>query len=298
MNRQFLQKLLYYALLLITVVSLLYLLSAFGLFAAYPHFFGKAHLHRWHTLFRMCFVLVFAVVNHWIFVPRLYIKRRYLFFFSVILLCLVSLLVLPDMLLMPPKLDIPELKRQNLIAGEHALMPNRVLLLELAHMYLLFFISTFVSIAMRTRQYIQQIEQRQAASFTNNNQEISQIELAKIKYIESKKEAIPDHKIETALTVTVNYGLIRIEFAEILFLKSMDNYVQFHLKDKKPILVRMTLKEASEKLPSELFLRIHKSYIVAIAAIESMRNKTILIAKNEIPVGRSYEEAITTIFKK
>ena len=68
------------------------------------------------------------------------------------------------------------------------------------------------------------------------------------------------------------------------------------MKDKKPILVRMTLKEATEKLPTERFLRVHKSYIVAISAIESIRNKTILIAKNEIPIGKTYEEFVSNIF--
>ena len=148
-------------------------------------------------------------------------------------------------------------------------------------MFLLFFISTFTSIAIRTGQYLQQIGQVKTVISTS---------------IEPKKEELAENKTETALTVTVNYSLIRIEFSDILFIKSMDNYLQFHLKDKKPILVRMTLKEATEKLPTERFLRVHKSYIVAISAIESIRNKTILIAKNEIPIGKTYEEFVSNIF--
>jgi LytTr DNA-binding domain len=278
MNAQLHQKWLYYALVAIAVLSTLYLLSAFGLFDIYPHFFGKTHPHRWHTLFRMCFVIAFAVVNHWFLVPHFYIKRRYLFFFSIVLLCLVSLLVLPDLMLKPPKFD-PKMLKEN--------PPPpfvRTLIVELAHMYLLFFISTFTSIAIRTRQYMEQLEDQHT--------------LSRIPIEGKNEETIKVKPIETALTVTVNYSLMRIEFSDILFIKSMDNYLQFHLKDKKPLVVRMTLKEAIEKLPNTEFLRVHKSYIVATTAIESIRNKIISIAKQDIPIGKAYEEALSKVFEK
>jgi hypothetical protein len=257
------------------ILSIFYLLSVFDTFGSFMHFFEETHLHKWHTLCRFCIVLVFCVVNHWFFVPRFYISKRYLLFFSIVLFCLVVMLVLPDIVLPQPKFDPKRLE-----FGHPNPLPPTPLVLEMVIMFLLFFIGTFTSIAIRTGQYIQEIGQQTAISPS----------------IESPKEEIIEKQMETALTVTVNYSLVRIEFAEILFIKSMDNYLQFHLKDKKPILVRMTLKEASEKLPTEAFLRVHKSYIVAITAIESIRNKTILIAKNDIPIGKTYEESLSKFF--
>jgi DNA-binding LytR/AlgR family response regulator len=54
----------------------------------------------------------------------------------------------------------------------------------------------------------------------------------------------------------------------------------------------MTLKEVLEKLPTNKFLRVHKSYIVSLEAIESIRNKKIFMVKQEIPIGRAYEESV------
>ncbi len=261
------------------------MLSAFGMCGIYAHFVGKDHPHKWHTLFRLCFVIVFGVINHWFLVPHFYIKRRYAFFFSIVLLCLVSLLVLPDIILKAPEFESPDFVKPNFEPPKfkegHPPPYLQTLLVELAHMYLLFFITTFTSIAMRTRQYMQRVEEQQATEAIPNNEY-------------EKEETIKVKPTEIALTVTVNYSLVRIEYS----IKSMDNYLLFHLHDKKPILVRMTLKEASEKLPKDAFLRVHKSYIVAVAAIESIRNKTILIAKQEIPIGRTYEERISTILQK
>jgi LytTr DNA-binding domain len=276
MNQNLSQKLLYYALSVTLLLSVFYLLSVFDTFGSFMHLFEKSHLHKWHTLFRFCFVLVFSIVNHLFFVPRLYIPKRYVLFFSIALLCLVMMIVLPDIILPKPFID---LKRFEPIHPNP--LPPSPLLFEMVIMFLLFFMSVFTSIAIRTRQYVEQFEQNHRDATLN---------------IVYQNETIINKQSETALTVTVNYGLMWIEFSDILFIKSMDNYLQFHLKDKKPILVRMTLKDAIEKLPINQFLRVHKSYIISIAAIESIRNKTILIANQEIPIGRLYEESVSKIF--
>jgi LytTr DNA-binding domain len=286
MNQHFPLKPLYYALGILTVFSTLYVLSVFGLLENYAHFFGKTHPHKWHTLFRMCFVIAFAVVNHWFLVPRLYISKRYIFFFAIVFVCLVALMILPDIIITPPKLERPQFEQSKLFDGHPPPFPFQTLLFELIHVYLLFFIATFTSIAVRTRQYIQQIERHY-----EQQSQASEI-------IEHQKETTEERDIETALTVTVNYSLVRLTFSEILFIKSMGNYLHFFLKDKKPVLVRMTLKEALEKLPNEGFLRVHKSYIVAVALLENIRNKMILINDQEIPIGRVYEETVFKVFAK
>lgn len=287
-NQQLHLKLLSFALIAVAISSIFYVMSAFGLIHIYAHFLGDSHPHKWHTLFRVCAVGVFAGVNHRFLVPQLYIKRRYLTFFTIILSCLVILFILPDIILPKPVFD--HFKFEN---GQRPPFGPVVLLFEMAHIYLFFFISTFASIAVRTGQHIEQIEQRLKIMPVYIEQQ-----QVPITQIEQENRTIIETQPETALTVTVNYSLIRIEFSDILFIKSMDNYLQFHLKDKKPILVRMTLKDATEKLPKSEFLRVHKSYIVFVTAIESIRNKTILIANQDIPIGKAYEETIAKVFVK
>jgi hypothetical protein len=284
MNQHFPFQPLYYALAAVTVSSLIYLLSMFGLFDGYDIFFGKIHDHKWHSLFRMCFVGCIAAVNHWLLVPQLYGQKHYFSFFALLLFCFVSLMILPDLVMTPPKLERP-----NFVNGLPPSFPMRTLLFDLIHILLFFFISIFISIAIKMRQDAREIEQieppieQNQAILPKNNEQ---------------KETAEERDIDTALILTVNYSLVRLPFSEILFIKSMGNYLHFFLKDKKPVLVRMTLREASEKLPSQGFLRVHKSYIVAMAHIEHIRNKIILINDQEIPIGRAYEEMVLKVFGK
>ncbi|HEY9007914.1 LytR/AlgR family response regulator transcription factor [Ohtaekwangia sp.] len=93
------------------------------------------------------------------------------------------------------------------------------------------------------------------------------------------------------LFIRADYSLIKINMADILFVEGLDDYLRIHLQNQKPVVARMTLKVMLEKLPSQAFIRVHRSYIVAFSRIENIRNKIITVAGEEIPVGTSYEEA-------
>ncbi len=87
---------------------------------------------------------------------------------------------------------------------------------------------------------------------------------------------------------------IRIEIADILFLKAEGNYVEFHFSRRK-VLSRMTLKEALELLPSSDFLQVHRSYIVAADKIERIIRDEIRIGSHTIPVGTNFLPAISKL---
>jgi DNA-binding LytR/AlgR family response regulator len=67
------------------------------------------------------------------------------------------------------------------------------------------------------------------------------------------------------LILRVDYSLIRIALPDILFIEGLDNYLKVHVRNQSPIVVRMTMKALQEKLPDNEFVRVHRSYIVAIA---------------------------------
>jgi DNA-binding LytR/AlgR family response regulator len=98
------------------------------------------------------------------------------------------------------------------------------------------------------------------------------------------------------LFLRVDYSLLKIAIADILFIEGLDDYLRIHLHQQKPVVVRMTMKALLEKLPAQLFIRVHRSFIVPFARIEAVRNKTITIAGTEIPIGSSYEEAFFSVF--
>ncbi len=99
------------------------------------------------------------------------------------------------------------------------------------------------------------------------------------------------------LTLRINYSLTKIAFADIIYIEGLDDYLKIHLKQQKPLVVRLTMKAIMEKLPAKQFVRVHRSYIVALSKVESIRNKVIQINGEEIPVSNSYEAHFLTLFK-
>ncbi len=97
-------------------------------------------------------------------------------------------------------------------------------------------------------------------------------------------------QIAEYLDVKINYALTPIKIADILYIEALDNYMKIQLEGQKPLLLRMALKTILEKLPSNNFIRVHKSFIVALDRIENIRNKVITIQNQAIPIGKNFEE--------
>nr|WP_321357774.1 LytTR family DNA-binding domain-containing protein [uncultured Draconibacterium sp.] len=85
--------------------------------------------------------------------------------------------------------------------------------------------------------------------------------------------------------------MIKINFTEILYIESLADYIKIHLIDKT-IVTRETISSIEAKLPQQDFLRVHRSFIVAISAIDSFTAEIIEISKKQIPVSRSYKDAM------
>lgn len=83
-------------------------------------------------------------------------------------------------------------------------------------------------------------------------------------------------------------SLVKVDLAEVLFVKSAANYVELVLVDRK-IMTLMTLKEIEQKLPDR-FQRIHRSYIVNVDKIDSISGGDVHIREEEISISESYEK--------
>jgi DNA-binding LytR/AlgR family response regulator len=100
------------------------------------------------------------------------------------------------------------------------------------------------------------------------------------------------------IMLKMDYGLIKVILSDILFVEGLDNYLRIYLQNQPPLVVRLTMKSLMEQLNERDFARVHRSYIVAINKIESIKHKIITIAEEEIPVGRNYEEQLKSILGK
>ncbi|MDG3581827.1 LytR/AlgR family response regulator transcription factor [Galbibacter pacificus] len=96
--------------------------------------------------------------------------------------------------------------------------------------------------------------------------------------------------------VNVEYSLVKIIVDDIRFVEGMKDYIKIHLDtSERPVITRMSLKAIIEKLPAELFVRIHKSYIVCVPKVTSIKRDFVLIGHQGIPIGESHKENVTKI---
>lgn len=120
-------------------------------------------------------------------------------------------------------------------------------------------------------------------SFERFNQAISKINSYKQKLLEKGFEpGLAEH-----LFVRADRKLIRINYSDILFVEGFGNYVKIYTP-VEVILTREKMSDIEDILPTSRFIRVHKSYIVAIRHIHSLDKETIYIGKYLIPIGNSY----------
>jgi len=96
--------------------------------------------------------------------------------------------------------------------------------------------------------------------------------------------------------VKANGKLVKLNYADIRYIEGMKDYLKIYTASQN-VVVHQTMKGMEEQLPSSLFMRVHKSYIVALGAIKSIDGNIIQldIDKGEIPLGSSYRDALLEV---
>ena len=105
-------------------------------------------------------------------------------------------------------------------------------------------------------------------------------------------EVTEQRKIKS-IFVKTEYRLQQIDLDKITYIEGLKDYVKIHLNNgTAPILSLMRLKALEDTLPKEDFVRVHKSFIVRLAAIEAIERNHILIGPSRIPIGDTYQTAL------
>lgn len=105
-------------------------------------------------------------------------------------------------------------------------------------------------------------------------------------------EVTGQRKIKS-IFVKTEYRLQQIDLDRITYIEGLKDYVKIHLNNgTAPILSLMRLKALEDTLPKEDFVRVHKSFIVRLAAIEAIERNHILIGPSRIPIGDTYQTAL------
>jgi DNA-binding LytR/AlgR family response regulator len=95
--------------------------------------------------------------------------------------------------------------------------------------------------------------------------------------------------LEDFFFINVEYALVRVSIPQITHIEGLKDYVKIYLEgEKRPILTKTTMKSMESKVSPHLFMRVHKSFIVNIRKIESVKQQRIKIGLFDIPISDSH----------
>ncbi|GAB4016394.1 LytR/AlgR family response regulator transcription factor [Spirosoma koreense] len=98
--------------------------------------------------------------------------------------------------------------------------------------------------------------------------------------------------------VPVEYSQVKIGASDITYIEGLGDYIKIYLSSRsKPVLTRLSIKAMEERLPASAFVRTHKSYLVSVRKITTVKRDVVCIGDKEIPVGDFYKENITRILR-
>jgi DNA-binding LytR/AlgR family response regulator len=92
--------------------------------------------------------------------------------------------------------------------------------------------------------------------------------------------------------VNANYSLVKVMLHEINFIEGLKDYVRINLNSGKIVITRLGLRAVEEKFDAAKFMRVHKSYIIALDKIDSIQKTQLIIQGKEIPIGDGYRQIL------
>ena len=102
------------------------------------------------------------------------------------------------------------------------------------------------------------------------------------------------------IRLKVEYKTVVLDVSEISHIEAMDNYVKVYREGLPTIVSQITMKEVMSMLPEDRFVRVHRSFIVALDAIEKFSTRQVFLRTGgqAIPVGRTYADAVSDAYSR
>lgn len=104
-------------------------------------------------------------------------------------------------------------------------------------------------------------------------------------------KAVPGESNTNYFFIKADNSLVKIFYADILFVEALQNYVTIHTTEKKYISY-LTFKSVEDYLPANGFIKVHKSYIIAAAKVDSIDGNEIRMGQHRIPISRSLKDEV------
>jgi len=91
--------------------------------------------------------------------------------------------------------------------------------------------------------------------------------------------------------------MIKVALADILYIESLKDYIKV-ITTSNTIITKQSISSVEMSLSREMFLRIHRSFIVALPKIESYSHELVWIANTELPISRMYRHEVEKVLKQ
>ena len=91
------------------------------------------------------------------------------------------------------------------------------------------------------------------------------------------------------LMIKCEYSTVKVNFDRIIYIEGLKDYIKI-FTDEKMLLTKSTMKNIEAKLPNNIFMRVHKSFIVSLPKINKIENSRIIFGDQRIPVGEQYKK--------
>lgn len=114
---------------------------------------------------------------------------------------------------------------------------------------------------------------------------------------EAHVKTIVDTPKEQPLFFKVDKKMVKVNLSDILYIESIKDYVKVKTKDKE-IITQQKISYLEESLPKQSFLRIHRSFLAAIAKIDAYSACEIEIGKIQLPIGRNYKNEVLKVLSQ
>ncbi len=108
--------------------------------------------------------------------------------------------------------------------------------------------------------------------------------------LENQVQQQPGASLDS-IFVRTGSSIQKIRLADLYFAESMQNYVRLFTRENR-IVVHMPMKQLEDELPGRDFLRVHKSYLVNLRAVDGMEGNSLLIGEERVPISRSRVEEV------
>jgi DNA-binding LytR/AlgR family response regulator len=116
----------------------------------------------------------------------------------------------------------------------------------------------------------------------------------KVKSAQAEKQIMPESKEKDFIFLNVQKKKVKILFSEIIYIESQREYIKI-VTTKKEYFSKMSTHEIESLLPTQLFKRIHRSFIISVNKIESYTAEAVEVTGASIPVGRGYKDVLDSL---